>query len=54
MTLSGWVLLIVSWGVIIGLCSYCVAKVLLTQRANIHAPLDIDTGDLAEPGERPR
>ncbi|MCX7846610.1 MAG: hypothetical protein N2595_01040 [bacterium] len=51
MMLSGWILLVVSWGVIVGLCVFCVVKVLTTQRANIHAPLEIDTGDLPGPHE---
>jgi len=50
MMLSGWLFLVVSWALIISLCMFCVIKVLLTQRANIHAPLEIDTGDLPESG----
>lgn len=51
MMLSGWLFLVFSWALIISLCTFCVVKVLLTQRANIHAPLEIDTGDLPAPHE---
>lgn len=51
MTFGGWLFLVFSWALIIGLCTFCVIKVLLTQRANIHAPLEIDTGDLPAPRE---
>jgi len=50
MTLSGWILLIVSWSMIISVCAACFWRILTSQRENFHAPLDIDTGDLNNPG----
>lgn len=51
MRLSGWLIMCGSWLVIIGLSLYCTVKVLTTRKENIHAPLDIDTGDLEQNGK---
>jgi len=42
----GCLILGVSWVTILTLCVFCFCKVMKTPRENIHAPLDIDTGDL--------
>ena len=42
----GCLILGVSWSTILILCVFCFCKVMSTTRKNIHAPLDIDTGDL--------
>jgi len=44
----GWTMLIVSWGAIISLSAFCFYKIMKVKKDNIHAPLDIDTGDLDE------
>ena len=46
MTIAGVVLLAASWASIIVLCAFCFYKVMQAPRKNIHAPLEIDTGDL--------
>ncbi len=46
MTIGGQIAMALSWSVIILLCGFCFYNVLHTSRKNIHAPLDIDTGDL--------
>lgn len=45
MTLSGWIILIISWTAIIALAAFCFGKIFACHRRNIHAPLDIDTED---------
>jgi hypothetical protein len=45
MTLIGWILMGVSWGVILGLFIYCLAKIFRTRKENIRAPLEIETND---------
>ena len=46
MTNLGWLFLIVSWGAIIILSVFCFYRIIKVKKDNIHAPLDIDTGDL--------
>ena len=48
MTESGWIVLFVSWGSIIFISVFCFRKIMKVKKDNIHAPLDIDTGDLEE------
>ncbi len=48
MTNLGWTMLIVSWGAIISLSIFCFYKIMKVKKDNIHAPLDIDTGDVEE------
>ncbi len=45
MTLVGWILMLLSWSVILGLFVFCLAKIFRTRKANIRAPLEIDTED---------
>ncbi len=47
-TKLGWSVMLLSWSAILMLCCFCFWKILHTRRDNIHAPLDIDTGDLDE------
>lgn len=46
MTVGGWIMLLASWGIIIGLAVYCYAKVFRIERENITPIFEIDTGDL--------
>ena len=48
MKIPGLILLIMSWSSILVLCAYCFYKVLRTTKKNIHAPLDLDTGDIED------
>lgn len=43
MSIGGWIMFVVSWGVIIVLTLYCYARLLGLKRTNIRAPLEIDT-----------
>ena len=43
MTPGGWIFLILSWAVIIGLCVFCFGKVFQIQRRNASAPPEIET-----------
>jgi hypothetical protein len=52
MNALGWTIMLVSWCSIFALCGFCFAKILGTAEENIHAPLDIDTGD-ADTGDTP-
>jgi hypothetical protein len=51
MTALGWTFMCVSWGAIFLLCGFCFWKVFSTKKQNIHAPLDIDTGDSDNPDD---
>ena len=42
MTLLGWLFLIVSWGVIIGLCVFCFVRLTNPEKEKLHSPLDIE------------
>ena len=48
MTNLGWTMMIVSWGSIIFLSVFCFYKIMKVKKDNIHALLDIDTGELDE------
>jgi hypothetical protein len=52
MTVAGWTLLVLSCGSITALVGYCFWKVLTLPHPeeDLHAPLDIDTGDVDENG----
>jgi len=52
MTTLGWIILVISWGAIIALSVFCFYKILKVKKDNIHAPLDIDTGDLEEESDK--
>ena len=43
MTVGGWIMIIFSWGVILGLTLFCYARFFRVRRMNIQAPLEIDT-----------
>lgn len=43
MTLGGWIFLILSWAVIIGLCVFCFRKVFQLQRSNTSEPPETET-----------
>jgi hypothetical protein len=47
MTTAGWTLLVLSCGTVTALVVFCFWRVLSLPRASeeIHAPLDIDTGE---------
>lgn len=47
MTTAGWIMMIVSIGLVVWLNYYCLSRVLRTPRSEKHmrAPLDIDTHD---------
>jgi hypothetical protein len=45
MTLVGWILMLFSWSMIVALFVFCLTKVLRTRKANIRAPLEIETDD---------
>jgi len=51
MTASGWIFMLASVGFVVGLISYCFWRVLTKPATaeHMHAPLEIDTGDLDEP-----
>jgi len=51
MTTAGWIFLLVSWSAILSLCSFCFWRVMASSRANIHAPLDIDTDEHDQHGD---
>jgi hypothetical protein len=63
MTLGGWIMLILSWGIILALMVFCYYKVFRIERENITPLFEIDTGDLEikikperkkpEPADRP-
>jgi len=42
-TPGGWIFLILSWAVIIGLCVFCFGKVFQLQRGKTSDPPDIET-----------
>ena len=42
MNTLGWLFLIVSWGVIIGLCWFCYAQLAKPGEERLHSPLDIE------------
>ena len=44
----GWIMMIMSWVVILWLAGFCFWKILVTKKENIHAPLDIDTDDASK------
>lgn len=46
MTLGGWIMIILSWGIIISLMVFCYYKVFRIERDNITPLFEIDTGDL--------
>ena len=52
MNALGWTFMCVSWGAIFLLCGFCFWKIITTKKKNIHAPLDIDTGDSDNPEPR--
>lgn len=47
MTTGGWIFMIASIGFVVGLITFCFAKVLAQPSAteHMHGPLDIDTRD---------
>ncbi|MFH1010554.1 MAG: hypothetical protein V1784_04895 [bacterium] len=45
MTPVGWMMMLLSWGVIVGLFVFCLVKIFRTQKANIRAPLEIEMED---------
>jgi hypothetical protein len=47
MSLLGWIFMLISWCVIIGLCTFCFGRIFRLQREHLVAPLEIDT----EPSE---
>ncbi len=52
MTNLGWIALFVSWGAIISISVFCFHRIMKVKKDNIHAPLDIDTGDLGEDSDK--
>ena len=46
MNIPGWIMMLTSWTVILSIAGFCFWRVLVVRPENIHAPLDIDTGDL--------
>ena len=51
MNALGWIVMLTSWIVILCIAGFCLWKVLAVRPENIHAPLDIDTGDLDGKGK---
>jgi len=51
MRLSGWIMMILSIGTVLGLAIFCFYRILKAPRTeeHIHAPLDIDTHETDEP-----
>lgn len=49
MNMLGWMLMGISWLAILSLASFCIWKILTVKKGNIHAPLDIDTGETPGP-----
>ena len=43
MTPGGWIFLILSWAVIIGLCVFCFGKVFQLQRSKTSKPPETET-----------
>jgi len=52
MKLSGIIFLILSWGVIIGLCIYCFIEIFRTQSENIVYPLEVEGERTKDEGRR--
>lgn len=52
MTTEGWFFMLCSLSLVIGLVSYCYWRILSkpSSAESMHAPLEIDTGDLDENG----
>lgn len=50
MTVTGWLLMLSSVGLVLALNAFCFYRVLRapTHRAKLHAPLDIDTHEKLE------
>ncbi|NPU99571.1 MAG: hypothetical protein HPY51_20465 [Candidatus Omnitrophica bacterium] len=48
---AGWIILIVSFCTVIGLNIFCFYRVLTLPKEHMHAPLEIDTQDLADNGD---
>lgn len=45
---AGWIILIFSFSIVIGLNVFCFYRVLTLPKEHMHAPLEIDTQDLAD------
>ncbi len=45
---AGWIILITSFAVVIGLNVFCFYRVLTLPKEHMSAPLEIDTQDLAD------
>ena len=42
MKTSGWILLVISWCGIIGVCIYCFSTIFRTRNAHIVTPIEIE------------
>jgi uncharacterized membrane protein len=52
MNTGGWIMMTLSVGSVLALITFCVARVLALppmEEDHLKAPLDIDTGDKADP-----
>lgn len=45
MNVGGWIMLIVSWTVILSLVVFCYQRIFRVKHPDLKAPLDIDTED---------
>lgn len=43
MSIGGWIMLIVSWVVILSLVIYCYKSIITARHPHLKAPLEIDT-----------
>jgi len=53
LTRGGWTVMLISIGLVMWLCAFCIRRIMRESRPHEHhhAPLEIDTHDL--PGSRP-
>lgn len=51
MTAMGWLFLIISWGVITGLCVFCFYRIFQLERGEVVAPIEIEA-ELEEAEDR--
>jgi len=43
MSTGGWIMIVISWVVILSLVIFCYTRIFSVRKANIRAPLEIDT-----------
>lgn len=51
MTTMGWIFLIISWGIITGLCVFCFHRIFQLERDEVAAPIEIEA-ELEEAEDR--